>query len=656
MTAPTAFLVDANSTITPHVAIAVNASTGAPSFLTVDAAGNPVTTSIGGGGGSGNVTNVGTFANTSALQVAFPAAANLGAFANVGASAPYAMYQSNGTAWGIVGGGSGNVLNVGTFANVAALQSAFPAAANVGAFGNVGASAPYTQYQSSGAAWLAVGHGNVLNVGTYATAGALQTAFPAASNTGALATVGSSAPYTQYVSNGSAWVAAGVGSGNVTNVGTFATTGALQTAFPAASNTGSLALVGSGAPYALYISSGSAWIPAAGGAAVGSATPQALGTASAGTDPASSHQDHVHAMPTALQTGGIPQSSGDYNAATNTVLTGPFTGQNLASGTLPTGSGPAGFRVTVPGNPGLDSTGQLGLNDLLFYSTALVWDVAGGAAQTTNLYKGDGTTTGRLIAAVPGLDYNPGPLWQSGVPIGVMPNCTIASGGAVTITGANTPTAYPQGCWMWYSANALYSGSAAGWWWTVLAGTTGSTASSITVYNSYLASTGSSSQQAGTSSGATLASGFPVPVSPTTTGITGGTHTQPTATVIYVPGPTVPANYMGNNGSAEAKYAVRNNNTGNGKAFQAGNFWAASNPSTVTYTVNTITVVNNGTPGHQFGVFSDTTQGASTLASYTAIDTTANVVSNPRFNFSAGGAGNDWQVCEFLRIMVIPRA
>ena len=42
-------------------------------------------------------------------------------------------------------------------------------------------------------------------VGTFATTSALQTAFPAASNPGKTALVGSAAPYTQYVSDGAAW-------------------------------------------------------------------------------------------------------------------------------------------------------------------------------------------------------------------------------------------------------------------------------------------------------------------------------------------------------------------------------------------------------------------------------------------------------------------
>jgi hypothetical protein len=49
-------------------------------------------------------------------------------------------------------------------------------------------------------------------------------------------------------------------------LGTFASTGALETAFPAAANTGKTAMVGSAAPYAQYVSNGTAWVASSGGA------------------------------------------------------------------------------------------------------------------------------------------------------------------------------------------------------------------------------------------------------------------------------------------------------------------------------------------------------------------------------------------------------
>ena len=43
-------------------------------------------------------------------------------------------------------------------------------------------------------------------LGPYATVAALQTAFPASSNLSSVASIGSAAPYATYVSNGSAWI------------------------------------------------------------------------------------------------------------------------------------------------------------------------------------------------------------------------------------------------------------------------------------------------------------------------------------------------------------------------------------------------------------------------------------------------------------------
>lgn len=58
MTAPNAFLVDVNSTITPKIGVAVDPTTGAPSMLTTDHNGAQVVTVVGGGGGVGSVTSV----------------------------------------------------------------------------------------------------------------------------------------------------------------------------------------------------------------------------------------------------------------------------------------------------------------------------------------------------------------------------------------------------------------------------------------------------------------------------------------------------------------------------------------------------------------------------------------------------------------------
>lgn len=255
---------------------------------------------------------------------------------------------------------------------------------------------------------------------------------------------------------------------------------------------------------------------------------------------------------------------------------------------------------------------------------------------------------------VAGYDYTPGPLFQTGIPILMLPSGTVAAGGLLTISGTNTPPAYPQGCYAYVSASALYSGSPAGWVWAVLAGSAGGTATSIQLYNNYIAATGTTAQLAGTSAGATIANGYSASASPTTVGITGGTHTQPTATNIYAPGPSLAGNYMGNSGRAVAECSIRvNGATANIKSFLPGPLWAQLNPTTSNYTNVVITSINNGSPGHQNSTFNDISAGGT--QSYVSYDSTTTQALNPRFNMAAGGSGNDFAACEALIMTIVPR-
>lgn len=100
-------------------------------------------------------------------------------------------------------------LPFGPYANLAALQTAYPAsAALAGRHAYVGSAAPYSVYTCNGAAW------SIGSIGPFASTAALQTAYPAATNTGRLASVGAAAPYAIYSSNGSAWVLAVDAAGN----------------------------------------------------------------------------------------------------------------------------------------------------------------------------------------------------------------------------------------------------------------------------------------------------------------------------------------------------------------------------------------------------------------------------------------------------------
>ncbi len=71
MTTPTAFLVDLNQSLTPHVGVAVDGS-GVPTMVTVDGSGNPVTTPVGGSGSSPSSATPQAAAGTGSAGTATP--------------------------------------------------------------------------------------------------------------------------------------------------------------------------------------------------------------------------------------------------------------------------------------------------------------------------------------------------------------------------------------------------------------------------------------------------------------------------------------------------------------------------------------------------------------------------------------------------------
>lgn len=300
-------------------------------------------------------------------------------------------------------------------------------------------------------------------------------------------------------------------------------------------------------PWVYYSATATAYvkISSAGGGATGSATPQALGTAAVGTAVASSHEDHVHAMPTALQVGGFPQISGNYDASSNTVLTGPLIGVHLASSTVPAG-GPPAFKVTVAGTPGLDAVGALSVGDYLF-QTGTVWDVAYGVPPTTALKKGNGT--GGVTDAVLGVDYAAPIVLQSNLEVYIPSSGTMGNNGALTLTTA-LQNIMSDGCWMSLPVGSIAAGipAAAGMkYWVVMSSTTVGT-----VYNN--------TYTPGTTPPTP-------PVAPTAFVTTGpGAFTQVISTDVTAYSVTVPANTMGPNGSIDIELWCRANNSAGTKA------------------------------------------------------------------------------------------
>ena len=117
-------------------------------------------------------------------------------------------------------------------------------------------------------------------------------------------------------------------------------------------------------------------------------------------------------------------------------------------------------------------------------------------------------------------------LLKSTIPYMVASSCTIGSNGAVTGLQGNTLT-YPTGCWMYFGANAIGAGVAAGFYWFTFSST-----SAGTVFNNLAPSTLTTGGNAG-------------PGTPTAfSGTTGGAYTAVTGTNFIFGSITIPAGTM----------------------------------------------------------------------------------------------------------------
>lgn len=162
---------------------------------------------------------VGVYSTTSALQAAFPAASNAGQTALVGSAAPFAVYRSDGVTWNkeISPTDFSAKQNVplnwnGTTPALVSSTNPVPSFGS-NAFVYTGAGGAILDGQTYQTGDEAVWNGSTFTcvrlgggfLGTYASTSALQTAYPAASNPACIALVGASAPYTVYISNANAW-------------------------------------------------------------------------------------------------------------------------------------------------------------------------------------------------------------------------------------------------------------------------------------------------------------------------------------------------------------------------------------------------------------------------------------------------------------------
>jgi hypothetical protein len=152
------------------------------------------------------------------------------------------------------------------------------------------------------------------------------------------------------------------------------------------------------------------------------------------------------------------------------------------------------------------------------------------------------------------------PILLAGISMGLPPSGTMANNGAVTF-GTGLALTYSDGAFMYYPANAIFAGSAAGMYWTVMSSTTVGT-----VYNN------------------TYTGGQPVaPASPTAFSTTGpGAFTQTTASDITLASVTLKANLLGSNGFVSMEYIGLHNNTAGNKtpAIKFGGTTIAGLPAT----------------------------------------------------------------------------
>lgn len=168
---------------------------------------------------------VGAYSTTSALQAAFPAASNAGFTALVGSAAPFGVYKSDGTTWNKeVSPTDFNTKQSipltwdGTTPALVSSTNPIPAfGANSFLYtGAGGATLDGKTYQTGD---VALWNGSVFikevygggYLGSFASTSALQTANPAASNPACIALVTISGANYPFISNGTAWVSHGVG-------------------------------------------------------------------------------------------------------------------------------------------------------------------------------------------------------------------------------------------------------------------------------------------------------------------------------------------------------------------------------------------------------------------------------------------------------------
>lgn len=345
----------------------------------------------------------------------------------------------------------------------------------------------------------------------------------------------------------------------------YATPAALETAFPSAANKGMTGLVGTSAPYTEYVSNGSAWV-------------QILNPV----------------LDTTNRAVGFLSPDGSRSPT-------PYT---LAISGIPIGMPPSGFI----GNNGALKFGNANSSagSLSFASTA-----AGAGVVVTGTGTAFASTDVNRVLVVDGTTLCTITAFSSTTSVTV----TIPTGGILTTAYANAawtmaaPTfaTFSAGCYLYFSAGALYSGSVAGSYWTIM-----SSPVAGTVYNNMM------------SSGVPRAPASATPIVATGPGIYTTTTVETVLLSIVLPGGT-----LGLNGALRGTMWVGGNNNSNSKTFRQkynGTNGSGQNVASVVYQGIQQTIQNAGSLTTQYlsgGTGTDMQQATTifTSTANTALDT-----------------------------------
>jgi hypothetical protein len=368
------------------------------------------------------------------------------------------------------------------------------------------------------------------------------------------------------------------------------------------------------------------------------------------------------AIPTqALQIHAVPISAGSWDASTNTPT--------ISSGTAPT-DGIQCRTVSVAGTTSVDGQAVWKVGDTItwngtaWYRTATFPRSSGATGLVTTDSSGNPSTlAGTSATTVLGVASDGTPqlltigkdvgapiFFVSTQPFGIAPGSSIvgASGAAFTAGTAFLETYGPTGAipydgiWLYFTAGAIDTGSAAGFYWVVMTSTTAGT-----IYNNFLSPGNSGLNKPPTTPTAfTTNSG---------NGATTGTTLQTLGLLI-----TLAAGTLGANGTFEIEQSLRSNSSAGSKSFQTkfggSNFGFGATSSTTSTVVDaTMRAFNANNASRQRAVLKSTTGTPSLTAA------PANGAVNTANATTIGldlklGTATDWVVCQYISIKIWPAA